>query len=201
MGTLLGYAVDTLAEPVQAFRRMREQPAAYWGLFVFALVALAELSVTDFETLASLEGDLPGFQFSTQFMYTLTVASVVFGALAMLAYSGIVHGVARLLGGSGSFAGFFTAINFALLPGLLHVPIHLLARAVASPALAAIAQFAVGVWCLVLYVLAAREAYQVSTGKAIGILLLASIIPIAAIAVLIGLFVVLMSGLLASIEM
>lgn len=157
--------VDTLGQPVQAFRRMREEPMVAWGIVVAVLSQLGS-AVTREGTQEALPGG--------------PVAEAVASTLAFLLVVAVVHYVARALGGRASLGAAVTALGFASLPELLNAPVYLLSVTVGAPALAAIGSTAFSVWSFVLDLLALRAVYEVSMGKAIGIVVLAIVAFLAA---------------------
>lgn len=177
MTALWSNLVDTLAQPVEAFRRMREEPMVLWGIVV-ALVSQYGFAL----------GEEPG-------RLPASPAGVIAGLLTFgIAYfliASVIHLVARALGGRGSLSAVMTAFGFASLPLVLNAPVFLLSQLLGTDVLFWLGMSAFSIWSLALDVLALREVYEVSTGKAVGILVLGAVAPVVAlvvIAVVVGVF-------------
>lgn len=188
MGKLWSYAVDTLVDPVQVFRKVREEPAVVWSILVVCVVSLASFSIE------------PPWG-AEPFAFTLGRATgqIVAELIYFLIYVALVHGAARLLGARGRFAAIFTAFGFAALPMLVNVPVYLLLESVRAAGAAQIGLYAFVIWSFVLSVLAIREVYEVSTGKAVGVIALAVLGPVAVIVLLMVVLGISLAGLLSSV--
>ena len=122
--------------------------------------------------------------------------ALVLGPLGLLIGAGIIYLVARMLGGQGPFSGLFSTLAYAAVPTLLVAPITVVLNLL-GPALAALSGllgFAVGIWTIVLYVIAIQESMALTTGRAIAALL----IPLVVVVLLICLVAVVIGVLIAS---
>jgi hypothetical protein len=94
--------------------------------------------------------------------------------LTQVIFTGTSHLVALGLGSKGSYSGLFCGFVFAVLPCIFFTPL-LVIIGLLLPIIGALffslGFFGVIVWSVVLSILAVRENYLVSTGKAILILL------------------------------
>jgi hypothetical protein len=126
-----------------------------------------------------------------QHRFVLPIYGIVVSVLLWLAAAGLIHLIARALGGRGDFAGLVKLVGYAALVGLVALPVTLAdallkvqgdARAELSVGqLAGLLGVALFLWQNVLLVLATREHYAISTERAV-----ASVIgPIGAVLVLI----------------
>lgn len=98
----------------------------------------------------------------------LLVVSSAFGALIGLPLSaGIVHIVARLLGGKNRYVFTLQAAGFTILPHLLAAPFYALHRVVDIFFVIQAVRLITNIWTTVLYVVAVREVYNFTTGRAI----------------------------------
>lgn len=183
MTALWSNLVDTLAEPVQAFRRMREEPMLLWGVVVAFLSQFG----------LALRGESEQLPASPAGVF----AGILGFVIAYFLIVGAMHYVARALGGRGNLPGAITALGFASLPAVLNAPVYLLTRFLGIDGLAGLGVLAFGLWSLVLDVIALREVYEVSTGKAVGILFLTPLAIIVAGVVLTLVFGVLFAALFA----
>lgn len=167
--------VDAIQAPVELFRRLRERPAAVQGVVV-AVVAQALLSLGP-------QGATPlsGFEDAPRLG---PVGDAVIGAVSFLIGIGAVHLVARWLGGRASFSAALSTLGLASTPLLLYAPVYVVAALTGLAGLALLAMFGLGIWSIVLDVLAVRETYGVSTGRAIAALLLSGFVIVLAAVVL-----------------
>jgi len=104
--------------------------------------------------------------------YTLlTVASM---GLLFFLLAAVYYGLARLLRLRGSFRGLLSGLALANVPSVFTAPLALLAVALgpAGQVLAGLGTMALGIWVTVLSVLAVREVFATSTGRALLIYLL-----------------------------
>jgi hypothetical protein len=122
--------------------------------------------------------------------FVLPVYGLIISVALWLAAAGLIHAIARALGGRGDFAGLVKLAGYAALVGLVALPVALAdallkvqgnARAELTVGqLAGLAGLAVFLWQNVLLVLAARDHYGISTERAVA----AVIGPIGAVVVL-----------------
>jgi hypothetical protein len=118
-------------------------------------------------------------------VYGITVSLVLW-----IAAGGLIHVIARALGGRGDFAGLLKLLGYAALVGLVALPVTLAdallklqgnARAELSVGqLAGLLGVAIFLWQNALLVMAARQHYAISTERAIA----AVIGPIGAVLIL-----------------
>jgi len=136
----------------------------------------------------SMFAEFPGFEemvFSPSASMTM---SVVFGFILWVVIAGILHVVAKILGGKGAFTEMLVLMGFAMLPNIFLAPISLIA--IFSGGLTG-AFIAIGlggilaIWILILDVLAIREAHKFSTGRAIATLVIPFVVLMVLVFVLI----------------
>jgi len=123
--------------------------------------------------------------------FVLPVYGIAVSVLLWLGAAGLIHVIARALGGHGDVRGMLKLVGYAALVGLVALPVALAdallklqgnARAELSVGqLAGLASLAVFLWQNVLLVLATRDHYGISTERAIA----AVIGPIGAVVVLV----------------
>ncbi len=173
--------VDVLVAPVDAFRRMRDAPMPLFGLLV-AIVAQTVLALGTNSLAPALPVD-PG--------PTLNPVSDVIGTfVAFLVGVGVLHVSARILGGTGSLRASISGLGLAMTPGLFFAPIYVVANLWGAGGIALVASVLLGMWGLLLDVIAIREVYELSTARSIGTLLVALVglaLTVIAFALLIGL--------------
>ncbi len=183
---------------IDARRRLADGLLAL-GLSVTLPAAVAELAALGpFRPPANL-GSLPsltaqGADIYARWVYMHRFLIPVYGIgvslVLWIAAAGLIHGIARALGGRGNFAGLMKLVGYAALVGLVGLPVALAdallkfqgnARAELSLGqLAGLLGVAIFLWQNALLVLATRQHYGISTERAIA----AVIGPIGAVLVL-----------------
>lgn len=161
---------DVIVQPTQAFRRLRDRPLVGWALVVVLVSQVVGMlnEPTGFE---SLDPQIPG--------WLTTILAVPFWLLGALVFLL----VGRALKGSGSYASLVSTTGFAQTPGIFYAPLALVG-AVAGDWITWLGGLIIMVWQLVLGVIALREALHLSTGRAVGTILLSGLIIAIAIGVL-----------------
>jgi hypothetical protein len=122
--------------------------------------------------------------------FVLPVYGIAISAILWVAAAGLIHAIARAVGGRGDFAGLLKLVGYAALVGLVALPVALVdallkiqgaARAEASVAqLAALVAIGIFLWQNALLVIATRDHYTISTERAVA----AVVGPIGAVLVL-----------------
>ena len=122
--------------------------------------------------------------------YVLPVYGVAISLVLWIAAAGLIHVIARTLGGRGDFAGLAKLVGYAALVGLVALPVALVdallklqgaAGAEASfSQLAGLVAVGVFLWQNALLVIATRDHYAISTERAVA----AVVGPIGAVIVL-----------------
>lgn len=169
---LINWCAGIVASPVQTLREIVARRPVGAGLLVMVVVA----AIT-----GAASGGSFGETFSGQPNFLNIIAGALLGiflTVPFLAISAlVVHVVSRLFGGKGSYAGLFAAFGFTSLLNIFSLPFVVLdiidIRALSAFAL--IGQVGLFVWGVVLTAIAIRENYAVTTGVAIGVLLVALI--------------------------
>jgi hypothetical protein len=197
LGQLVRHPFSALGQ-IDARRRLADGLLAL-GLSVTLPAAVAELgALGPFRPPANL-GSLPsltaqGADIYARWVYVHRFLIPVYGIgvslVLWLAAAGLIHGIARALGGRGNFAGLMKLVGYAALVGLVSLPVALAdallkfqgnARAELSVGqLAGLLGVAIFLWQNALLVLATRQHYGISTERAIA----AVIGPIGAVLVL-----------------
>lgn len=123
----------------------------------------------------------------------LALATIAGGGFLLLVQAGIGYGVARLLGSRGNFRGLLSGLALANVPSVFQAPFALLGVTLgpAGMALNALGTAALSIWVIVLSVLALRETFVTSTGRAVLIyflsLILVLFLALAVLALVVGL--------------
>jgi hypothetical protein len=172
--------VGVLVRPTSTIRSICEQRPVGWAVVVYLIVGLiTTVAWIDPGMLEELGMPDPG-------MPAIVVAFSIANIVTLVVGTAIGHLAALVLGGKGSYWGLFCGFGFAALPGIFAAPLAVIGLVpVLGAMLSGLGNFGIGVWSLVLTILAIRGNYLVSTGRAILILLL----PLVALMVL-GLLVI-----------
>lgn len=174
--SVLDRLYGVIATPVQTLRDIaRERPLAW------AIVILGTTSLTGF--LQPSEAQYMDF-LSNIGPAQARLLTWLFGLTSTLLMLGTVHWIAHAFGGTGPFTGLVSAYGFSRFPALLNLPIALLAQA-AVGRVAGTLSFVMALWLFVLYIIAVRETYGISTGATIFV----SILAVTAMVILMALFV------------
>lgn len=197
--------VDLVRHPFSALRLIDGRRRLADGLAGLALsvtlpAAVAELgALGPFRPPANL-GSLPsltaqGADIYARWVYmhrfVLPVYGIAISAVLWVVAAGLIHLIARTLGGRGDFAGLVKLVGYAALVGLVALPVALAdalvklqggARAEASfGQLATLVAIGIFLWQNALLVMATRDHYGISTERAVA----AVVGPIGAVLVLV----------------
>ena len=197
--------IELVRHPFNALSVINTRRGLADGLAALALsvtlpAAVAELAgLGPFRPPSNL-GDLPSLtvqgadiyaRWVYQHRFVLPLYGIVVSALLWLAAAGLIHLIARALGGRGDFAGLVKLVGYAALVGLVALPVALAdallklqggARIESSVGqLAGLLGVAVFLWQNVLLVFATRDHYGISSERAVA----AVVGPIGAVVVLV----------------
>jgi hypothetical protein len=183
--------VELVRRPFTALRAIDQRRRLADGLVALALsmtlpAAIAELSAFGpYRPPANL-GSLPsltaqGADIYARWVYmnrfVLPLYGIAISAALWLAAAGVIHTIARTLGGRGDFAGLIKLLGYAALVGLVALPVALVdallklqgadrAEASFGP-VAGVVAIAIFLWQNALLVMATRDHYAVSTERAV----------------------------------
>jgi hypothetical protein len=179
-------------QPLTAMRSIDARRRLPHGLLALALSVSLPATVAELAGFGPFRppanpGSLPslsaqGLDIYARWTYEQRFLLPVYGLLISLALwlagAGLIHLVIRMLHGRGDFLGYLKLAGFAALVGLVALPVDVLdatfrvfgnARAeLAAGQLAGLVGLAIFLWQNALLVLAARDHYGVSTGRAVG---------------------------------
>ncbi|MCL0056283.1 YIP1 family protein [Dehalococcoidia bacterium] len=185
---ILETLIGVLARPTSTIRGICQQRPIGWAIIVYLVVSLVISAITWIETGFY---DLEGMGLPDLGMPAVLVGSLIISIITLVISTAICHLVASLLGGRGSYSGLFCGSAFAGLPRIFTAPLAVIGMLpMVGPLLSGLGNFGVMVWSLVLSILAIRENYLISTGRAILIVL---------IVLLLGVILLVLSGLLAGL--
>jgi hypothetical protein len=167
---------------IDARRRLADGLIAL-GLSVMLPAAVSELAaLAPFRPPADL-GSLPSLTAQGADLYTrwtyehrfvLPLYGVAVSGLLWIAAAGLIHGIARALGGRGDFAGLLKLVGFVALIGLLALPVALAdallklqGNRLSIGQLAGVVSLGIFLWQNVLLIFATRDHYAISTERAV----------------------------------
>jgi hypothetical protein len=205
MTDLLENISGTLFSPAASFRRMLEERTSVTIAAIIVLIACIcsgvgsiltqSVFMSMFAEFPGFGPAAPGFEVVMLSPAASIILSVVSGFIGWVVIAGILHVVAKMLGGKGAFTEMLVLMGFAMLPNIFQAPIGLVVILSGGFAGAFIAMGLGGIlmiWILILYVLAIREAHKFSTGRAIATLVLPVVVLIVLVVILvIGIFLML----------
>jgi len=201
---LLADLVGLVRRPFTALRTIDQRRSLAAGLAALGLSITLPAAVAEVAALAPFRpppslGSLPsltaqGADIYARWVYghrfLLPVYGIAISLILWVAAAGLIHVIARTLGGRGDFAGMAKLVGYAALVGLVALPVALVDALLklqgASQAEAAFGQLAgfvavaIFLWQNALLVIAARDHYAISTQRAVA----AVIGPIGAVIVL-----------------
>ncbi|MGB2728567.1 MAG: Yip1 family protein [Halobacteriota archaeon] len=198
MTDLLENIFGTLFSPASTFRRMLEERTTVTIAAIIVLIAgicSGAGNILMQNAVMSLFAEFPGFEVVQLSPAASIILSVVIGFIGWVVIAGILHVVAKILGGKGVFTEMLVLMGFAALPNVFQAPIGLVVILYGGLTGAFIALGLSGIlaiWILILNVLAIREAHKFSTGRAIATLVLPFVVLIVLVFILmIGIFLTL----------
>lgn len=198
MTDLLENIFGTLFSPASTFRRMLEERTTVTIAAIIVLIAgicSGAGSILMQNAVMSLFAEFPGFEVVPLSPAASIILSVVIGFIGWVVIAGVLHVVAKILGGKGVFTEMLVLMGFAALPNVFQAPIGLVVILYGGLTGAFIALGLSGIltiWILILDVLAIREAHKFSTGRAIATLVLPFVVLIVLVFILmIGIFLTL----------
>jgi hypothetical protein len=201
---LLADLAELVRHPFAALRVIDARRRLADGLLALALSITLPAAVAELATLGPFRppanlGSLPsltaqGADIYARWVYmhrfVLPVYGIAISTILWGAAAGLIHVIARALGGRGDFAGLVKLVGYAALVGLVALPVALVdallklqgaAQAeLAFGQLGSLVAVAVFLWQNALLVIATRDHYAISTERAVA----AVVGPISAVLVL-----------------
>ena len=190
-------AVGVFIQPVVTMRSVTRRRPVDWAIVLIVVLATAS---TAMGAARDFGGDFGSSPWEVALLLGGAALYLVLWLGAIVAASGAIHLMSRLLGGSGSFAGLFAGNAFASLPQVLTIPAVFLrlAPGTTGDRIAVLVQLLVLVWWMALAVIVARENYGFTTPRAAASVLISlSVLLAVLIVVLIPLAVIVYVFLLA----
>ncbi len=180
-----------ITKPSETFRYLIETKPVLLAFLVYVAIAwigaIAGVSGS-ITTARSLNHASGSTALNPSLIATFTVIiTPVLAAISLAIIAGIYHIIARILKGEGDYPSLISALGFASFPRLFAAPFGLLTlfAGTAGSVIAGLASLGFGIWFLVLDVLAVRENYKFSLGRAISTVLIPVILGVILIIIVI----------------
>ncbi|MBP1763449.1 MAG: Yip1 protein [Firmicutes bacterium] len=165
MGNFLDILYDVLFHPAVAMRTIASEKRLGYSLGVFLLSVFVPAWASYF--------GLQSVDFSVVAWFVI-IGQILISLVFWIVGAGFFGLIAELLGGHGTAAGLLAAMGFSHFPRIFIAPLlvfaSLLPRTVQALFLALFVSVTV-VWTLILYIIAIREAYLLSTLRAVMVLI------------------------------
>lgn len=199
MGMILELFYGLIFQPKPTLERIvREQPLGAAVLTYVLINGTGALMTMVFLEPAELMGQpelLP--QVAARLMPKLIsygfVISLFLAVLVLFVLGGFLHLAAELLGGKGSVLSLVSVLGFAALPRIFNLPVALVFGLLQLP-LGWLIGFALWVWTVVLSVSGVKQAYGLTTGKSV-LVVLTPLIALAAFFIFAIVFFILTVGI------
>ncbi|MDP8959173.1 MAG: YIP1 family protein [Actinomycetota bacterium] len=196
---VLESALGVITRPVVTLHRLSQERRLAWAVGLTVILSLLSALAITAQFGSAPMGFRPGpppmplAQLRPVLLVAAAILGPVFGLLLLAINAALVHGTSLLLRGRGSYAGLFVGLAFAGVPSFFNIPFQLLPLAFerAGGAISLLVSLAVGIWVLVLDVIAIRQNYGFSTGRAVAALLIPVLVVIGLLVALIVLVFVL----------
>lgn len=201
---LLELIYGVLFDPVKTFKRIAVEIPVGRTVLIFSIVKLLSLSVVWYTLSSGLlsRGDLAGLggyggpPIAGAIIPVIMAVALIYEYVKWFVYSGALHLLADLAGGSGRAAGVLVTTGLAALPALLFLPFQILAAFFSGHWASGLVSFLIAlagmVWGYILVVVGIRETQRLGTGSAV----LIALVPAGVIILVILIFVVLMAAML-----
>lgn len=164
MGHFLENLYDVLFHPADAMRRLAAHKPVGEALAAFLLSVLIPAGVVYF---AFKEGSL------TKMLNTILLLQIVGGLFLWFSGSAILSLIAEFFGGRGTAMGLFVALGFAQLPRIMVAPLGVLVMLLPPGVFtfgAVLMSLVILFWILALDVAAIKGAHELSSAKAVLVL-------------------------------
>jgi hypothetical protein len=203
--SLFDLLYGVIARPVATFKYLSVKKP--WVMAIVLYIAVAFISAVagvpgqqdQLSDLTKLGGN-SNINIGAIVIVALVIVLPIFSFIGLLIIGGIYHLLARAFKGNGSYKGMISTLGFAGFPSIVSTPFSLL-YFIGGPIGKIIAvvttlsvSFIVGIWILVLNILAIRENYKLSTGKAVAVCL----IPVAVVIVLLVILLTILIAIVAT---
>jgi len=141
------------------------------GFIWIAVTSLIVALATSVLTVGSLQNYEPNFASPMVYYLCVVILTPIFAIIGLTISTGIYHGIARLLGGTGTWSDLVICVCAVTAPsGLIAGVIALITFLVQFPLLffiPSLLSFLFGIYAIVLYIIALKASENISGGKAV----------------------------------
>ncbi|MBO8157949.1 Yip1 family protein [Thermosyntropha sp.] len=166
-----------LFEPVKTLRYLAENKPLGQGLLVFLVVLIFNIIVGQGNS--NLSYELSNLSLPVQIGWFISVITGIISFFMLFISAALLSLIGEIIYRKSNAVGLLTCLSFASIPGVLGPALEYLFSLAGIQWLAILISLAVGIWVLVLQVLAVREALLIDTGKAIIVMLIPFVVLIA----------------------
>lgn len=159
-----------LFEPVATLRYLAENKPLAQGLIVFLSVLIFNIIMGQGN--AALGEEMQALDIPFQLGWFINIVAGIFSFIMLFVIAAVFSLLGELIYGKSNAAGLLVCFAFVSIPGVLGPALQYVSSLAGIEWLAVFLSLAVGIWVLVLQVLALREALGINTGQAIIIFLL-----------------------------
>lgn len=175
--TIIDILYMVLFSPSQGLRTAVQRRPLGWSVILALFLSAIGIASVLPRLSTSLE-DILGRPISGQgigLIFPLTVASLI----GLFIVAGVLHLIALLLGGRGSYLGLFCGLSFANLPSVFSAPLAFFFMLLGPLGFVfySLGSLAISTWILMLGIIALSYNYGFSTRKAILTFLIPVIVP------------------------
>jgi len=180
--------IELVRRPLPALRLIDGRRRLADGLVALGLSVMLPAAVSEVAALGPFRppadlGSLPSLtaqgadlytRWTYQHRFVLPLYGVAVSVLLWIAAAGLIHGIARALGGRGDFAGLLKLVGFVALIGLVALPVALAdallklqSNSLSISQLTGVVSLGIFLWQNVLLIFATRDHYAISTERAV----------------------------------
>lgn len=186
---LLELVYGTLFNPVATFNRVSTDPPVFYSFIIFIAVVILN-SIVDAVLPQELAGMPPELSIAvSQAGPVITVIGAILSILIWFLQAGILQVLSELLGGQGRALGTLTVLALSGLPGVLAIPFNVasyfLRESFAGTFLSVAGALLAGIWALILLIIGIRQVHNLSTGRAVAVVVAPVVVLIAFVIVLV----------------
>lgn len=168
----LTFLYNVLFKPKGLFEKLNEDARLGLAFLVFlGVTILTALTGILFPVETELQELMQVATYSTTSLGLIAIGTSVFGMFWWFTMAAVMGLTAELLGGKGSIRALLAGFGFAQLPQLFMIPGTIIAYFF-LPSVDVLFSLVIGLWVLYLYYRAIKDIYKLSTGKAIGTLVI-----------------------------
>ncbi len=172
-----------LFSPTKTLREIGENKIWLSGILIFFIVMSFNMVLNlGMAGIEPIEQVLP---FSANFIWLGGLIGIIFSIIVLFVTAGLYALLGEIIYKSSNAAGLLAAFSFASLPSIFAAPTQYLANLANLNLISSLIAILIGIWVIILQVIALRESLRLSTSQAIVLY----IIPLITSILLIGIIV------------